>query len=141
MAEWAAHFNAADSPFPVGNLWPNPVHVCKNVTGKLRQELLATAGKKLHQITSSIISGSSNNQTIWMKQEATITQCTITFPNSSIVHPMSVPLTILGDIFPLHWFLFGRTSVVTSRLGQNLWAAGWMMALLGLGNVTCRNGL
>ena len=23
--EWAAQLNAADSPFPVGNLWPNPV--------------------------------------------------------------------------------------------------------------------
>ena len=27
MAEWASQSNAADSPFPVGNLWPNWVHV------------------------------------------------------------------------------------------------------------------
>ena len=32
MAEWAAQFNAADSPFPVGNLWPNLV---KNLIGSV----------------------------------------------------------------------------------------------------------
>ena len=34
MAEWAAQFNAVDSPFPVGNLRPNPVYIYGIVKGK-----------------------------------------------------------------------------------------------------------
>ena len=73
-----------------------------------------------------------------LEQEAALTQCTTAFGNS-VGHRASNVCSSddIGGHFPLHWFLFGRTS----RLGQNLWAMGWMMALLGLGNVTGGNGL